>query len=69
MRKTPPTTSTTTKEPHNPEFMKIMEMVQKGITPPNVRTIDDSPLEDAIQPLKESKSESTKNTKPWQQNE
>jgi len=54
-------------ESHSPDFMNIMDMVRKGITPPNVRTVDDTPLEDANQPLKD-KAEGS-NTKPWEQNE
>jgi len=53
--------------PHSPDFMNILEMVRKGVTPPNVRTVDDTPLEDSNQPLKD-KSEGS-NTKPWEQNE
>jgi len=56
-------------DPVSPEFTKIMEMVAKGITPPNVRTIDDSPLEDANQPIMDRTENNEPLAKPWEKNE
>lgn len=37
--------SASAEPPHSSEFSEIMQMVARGETPPNVRQIDDSPLE------------------------
>jgi len=53
-----------TGDPYSLDFMNIVKMVKEGKTPPNVREIDDSPLEPASKPLE--KSLAGGNNKPWQ---
>jgi len=51
--------------PYSMDFMNIVKLVNEGKTPPNVREIDDSPLETAANPIEPTNNNKV-TTKPWQ---